>query len=529
MEMNDGLKNINKLYDKLTYFDHYGTAIIMFILVMIVFITILSYCFAMINLEPIKNDWPNQRCKPNIIPFAGLINKPDGMTATDFAAQNFNQCTQNILSGITGEALQPLTFVTSSLTQMSDTISNDINSTRGMMDKVRTQFQSVSEEIMGRLMNVMVPLQLIIITLKESMSKLQGILSAGMLTSLGAYYTLKSLVGVILNLLITVLVIIVALVIILWLSPATWGTAIAATAFFASIAVPLSVILVVMELILGVRGGNIPKMFKCFDENTMLHMNDGTHKRIADIVPGDVLKNANVVTGVFKLEREGSEMYNLNGIIVSDSHILKYGDHWIPVSEHPQAVKIDDYIKPFLYCLNTASKTIIVQDVCFTDWDEVFDDELIALKQNSSVKHDKDIHTFLDGGMTGESTVKLLDGSIKSIANIQVKDVLERGEVVYGIVRINGLDLFQQYRYDLGNNLSIDGGPNICICDSRMETISTIEFANKTQIASNDVLYHLLTDTGTFYCNNVKLFDYNASIDLLSDKQREKLLSLKYI
>jgi hypothetical protein len=526
MERNEGIK---KLYDKLTYFDHYGTAIIMFILVMIVFVIIFSYCFAMINMEPIKNDWPNQRCKPNIIPFAGLINKPDGMTATDFTAQNFNQCTQNILSGITGEALQPLTFVTSSLTQMSDTISNDINSTRGMMDKLRTQFQSVSEEIMGRLMNVMVPLQTIIITLKEAMSKLQGILTAGMLTSLGAYYTLKSFVGVILNLIISVLVIIVALVIILWLSPATWVTAIAATALFASIAVPLSVILVVMELILGVRGGNIPKMFKCFDENTLLQMNDGTYKRIADIVPGDVLTNMNTVTGVFKLEREGSDMYNLNDIIVSDSHILKYGDDWIPVSKHPLAVKIDDYTKPFLYCLNTTSKTIVVQDMCFTDWDEVFNEELMLLKQNSRVKHDRDIHTFLDGGMKGDSKIQLLDGSIKSIDKIQVNDVLERGEVVYGTVEINGFDLFQQYRYDLGNNLFIEGGPNICISDPRVKTISTMEITNKTRIEPNIRLYHLLTNTRTFYCEGIKVFDYNASVDLFSDKQREKLLSLKYI
>jgi hypothetical protein len=520
MEPGEGLKN---LYEKLTYFDHYGTAVIMFILAILVLVVVVAYCFAMINLEPIKNDWPNQRCKPNIIPFAGLINAPDDMTITDFTAQNFNQCTQNILAGITGEALQPLTFVTSSLTQMSDTISNDINSTRGMIDKIRTQFQSISEEIMGRLMNIMVPLQLIIVTLKDSMSKLQGILTAGMLTSLGAYYTLKSLVGVILKVIITVLIIIVALVVVLWLFPVTWGTAIAATAFFASIAVPLSVILVMMELILGVSGGKIPKIMKCFDENTLLQMNDDTYKRIIDIVPGDVLLNMNTVTGIFKVDREGSDMYNLHNIIVSDSHILKHCDAWIPVSEHPLAFKINDYNKPFLYCLNTTSKTIIIGDLCFTDWDEVYEDELNNLKRNSPVKftQDRDIHTFLDGGLSGDSKVRMCDGSIKTIANIQVKDVLERREVVYGIVRINGRDLFQQYEYDLGNKISIEGGPNLCISDARIKTVSTMEIANKNPIKPNDILYHLLTDTGTFYCNDVQLFDYNASIDSLSNEHRK--------
>ena len=402
-----------------------------------------------------------------------------------------------------------------------------------MIDKIRTQFQAISEEIMGRLMNVMVPLQLIIITLKESMSKLQGILTAGMLTSLGAYYTLKSLVGVILKLIIAVLIIIVALVFVLWLSPATWVTAIAATAFFASIAVPLAIVLVMMELILGVSGGKIPKIMKCFDENTLIQMNDNTHKRIVDIVPGDVLTNENIVTCIFKVDRKGSDMYNLNGIIVSDSHILRYKDGWVPVSEHHLALKIDEYDKPFLYCLNTTSKQIIIGEFCFTDWDEVYDDELKDLKQNSHVKftQDRDIHRFLDSGLVGDSYVKLQDGSIKRIVNIQVDDVLERGEVVYGIVEINGRDLFQQYRYDLGNNMTIEGGPNLCISDPRIKLVSTMEinFSSKKQIKSNDKLYHLLTDTGTFYCNNVRLFDYNASIDLLSNKHRKKLLSLKYI
>ena len=42
----------------------------------------------MTNSQKIKNDWINQRCNLNVIPFAGYINKPDNMSASDFTKQN---------------------------------------------------------------------------------------------------------------------------------------------------------------------------------------------------------------------------------------------------------------------------------------------------------------------------------------------------------------------------------------------------------------------------------------------------------
>jgi HAD superfamily hydrolase (TIGR01509 family) len=51
-------------------------------------------------------------------------------------------------------------------------------------------------------------------------------------------------------------------------------------------------------------------------------------------------------------------MYNLDDIIVSDSHVVKYKNNWIRVSEHPDSIKYCFYDKPYLYCLNTQNKTI---------------------------------------------------------------------------------------------------------------------------------------------------------------------------
>ena len=87
--MDTNLNNITKMYDKLTYYDQYGGSLILFIIITIVVIIIVTYFHTMINVQPIIDDWPNQRCKPNIIPIAGLITHPEGVSAREYTSQNF--------------------------------------------------------------------------------------------------------------------------------------------------------------------------------------------------------------------------------------------------------------------------------------------------------------------------------------------------------------------------------------------------------------------------------------------------------
>jgi hypothetical protein len=306
----------------------------------------------MINVQPIKDDWVNQRCKPSVIPFAGLINTPEGTSATDFTKDNFDYCTQNIVKDVTGNAVQPLTFATTMLNQLFDGIKQSINGIREMFNKVRVSLQAVAQEIMGRIINVTIPLQQIIIGLKDILSKVQGTMTAGLFTLLGSYYTLKSLMGAIAQLIVTILIGLAAMIAALWAVPFTWGAAAANTAIFLAISVPMALILSFMTNVLKVQTNlKIPKI-KCFDKNTLLKMNDGSEKTILEIQVGDILFNNNKVTGKVKVETKGSEMYNLHDVIVSDSHIVKYKDNWMPVSKHPESKKLEYYKEPFLYCLN---------------------------------------------------------------------------------------------------------------------------------------------------------------------------------
>jgi len=498
-EYNEKLNNIKKTYDNLTYLDQYGLSVISFVIITIILLLIISYFNIMSNIQPIVDDWTNQRCNPFIIPFAGYITHPEGVSAFDYTYQNFNYCTQNVLSGVTSHAIQPLTYITNVLQSITNDIQSSIQNIRSMFDKIRTSFQNVTEEIMGRLMNVTISLMQIIIEFKDLMGKAQGAMTGGLFTLLGSYYTLKSLMGAIAQFIIMILIALASMIAGFWLFPFTWGAAIANTTIFMAIAIPMAIILSFMTQVLHVKSNlQIPKV-KCFDKNTLLKMKDGTFKKIINIQIGDILENNNIITSKIAVTCENSIIYQIDNILVSDSHILHYNGNWITVSKHPKAIKVDNYDNKYLYCLNTTEKTIKIGNYVFTDWDEIYGYKLEKILQINY----NNIHKYNNYGFKNTTEIMLQNGKCKQIDKIKINDVLKNGDKVYGIVEIDGKTLVSQFKYQF-NNLCIEGFIPMLK-----------EYTIKNEIKKNYKLYNLLTDSGKFEIHGMIFYDYNMAIDRL--------------
>jgi hypothetical protein len=153
------------------------------------------------------------------------------------------------------------------------------------------------------------------------------------------------------------------------------------------------------------------------------------------------------------------------------------------------------------------SKTITINGIVFSDWDEVYDENLSLLEnkiQGSSIT----------SGFFSCVPIILQNGDIKKISEIKVGDILEKGEKVYGIVKIDGSNC-EQFTYKIGKNIVV-GGPNLIIFDKKYCINSTInldeKYKNKRSV-NDKYLFHLLTDKKTFKVNNVEFGDYNSSID----------------
>ena len=524
---------INGLYDGLTYYDLYGSSVFLVCFITFFVFLVCNYCSIMINVQVIKNDWLNQRCKTNIIPFAGLINKPDGVSIADYTRDNFTYCVQSIAEETSTLAVQPIESLTAGLTSVFGDIQNSINNIRKVSSTLRNNIGDIAVQIMSRLLNIVAPLQVTLFAFIDLMRKTVGILTTGLYTSLSSYYILQSLMGTMVESIIKMLIIFVGIITALWMAPFTWGAAATSSAIFLSIALPLALIIAMMSKVMHIQSSEIPKL-KCFDNDVKFTMADGSFKTIECIQLGDVLDDNNIVTAKIKVSATNVKMYNLYNIIVSESHVVKFGDKWIKTCDHPESTLIHEYNKPYLYCLNTSKKRIIINDVIFTDWDEIYDDTLQTIlskhiKNNDleidlKIEKEENIHKYLDGGFSDLTMITMDKGLKLPINKIKVGDKLSNGDTVYGIVEIDASTIYKIYSYYLDNSVNICGGLNLSY--SINEHInSTLNISSKCAIsvrkATNESntksylskIYHLLTESGKFNIGNLEFNDYNYCID----------------
>jgi hypothetical protein len=536
-------KPLQQIYNSLTYSDTYGSSVILFICITLLVVAIVSYFAIRINIEPIKSDWVNQQCKPHIIPFAGIIQKEENESVGDATKRNFNFCSQSILTETTGHLLSPLTFITNSLTYMAEKIRNAINSIRKMIANVRDSTQNIAEELMGRLMNMMIPLQQIIISMRDMMGKIQGSIAASLFTMLGAYMTLKSLLGAIAEFIVTILIAFAVLIAGLWAVPFTWGFAAANTAIFIAISIPMAIILSFMKNTMQIDMNlSIPSV--CFDENTLIRRNckseytfcyncvdehnNGCKFRnscmngkqmvpIQHLNPGDLLSDAqhcdqNYVTAVMKLKSPDKKMYRLNGTLVTGDHLVWFKNKLQTVSSHPYAVHVPNYSKDYVYCLNTSDKSVNVRGTWFADWDGLTENEFeqlqnICLQNNiHSTRYQNQFHECFDGGFFGDTVVIMHDGELKKINQIDVGDVLEDNINVYGIVRV-WTDRLKTPASEYGYNIK---------WLERNQVVNTNPIntpPRNTSLENATIIYHLLTNKSKFKVNGHYVMDYNAYID----------------
>jgi len=518
-KLKESANKINKLYENLSYFDQYGGSVFMFFVLSILLFLIWAYTRIIVNIEPIKNDWANQRCNPAVIPFVSFINPPEGANSNEFTQQNFTYCTQNVIQNLGGIIVAPLTYIISTLTVIFEDLVTAFEYIRSLIDKIRGMFASISEEVMGRISNVSFTFFPIIIKLKDLFEKSRAALISGMYTALGSYYTLWSLMGAIVQIVVIILIALAIMIVICWLSLQFW-IAVPGTIFFGIISAFLIVIIVFCVDVLKIQVPGMPgppKKPSCFDDNTILKMKDESFKKISEIEVGDILFEDGEVTANMKLDSTDVDMYELSGIIVSGTHRVKQNNKWIFVKDHADTIKIFKYNKPIIYCLNTKSKEIKINspdnntNTVFCDWDELFDDEIKTLSKNLGNKEilRKNIHSEFDIGLSGNTIIQMIDEDIL-IKDVKPGMIIKNGIKVYGIVEINGKDL-KQIEYNLGC-INILGTTNLQFLTNENLTKSTNEI-----FTPEDKLYNLLTDNGHFYINNIIFNDYNSAVELFLD------------
>ena len=371
---------INKITKKIGYLDKYGGSVVVTGIVLFIFFLIFSYFYVMNRLKPIKADWVNQRCNPAVMPFAGIINAPPSGSKIDYTADNFYQCTQTILATIIGYFMEPINLTVQMMTKFWSEIMKSVNMIRHVFAYIRNRIMAIVSNIFGRIYNVIIPVQIILMKLKDILAKNVGVLTSGLYTVMTLYLSMKSFLGAFLEILVLALIVLAAATILLWILPFTWPAAGVMTALFVAVAIPLAIIAIALGNILNLTSSkNIPGKPGCFDKDTKLMLKRGK-VQISDIKVGDEMFDGSKITAFFKLSTYGKQMYQIDKLKISGSHKIQYGDMWIEVRNHPAAILIEDYCEPFIYCLNTTSKRIKIDQYILLDWDDIDDMDFVELK-----------------------------------------------------------------------------------------------------------------------------------------------------
>jgi hypothetical protein len=158
--------------------------ITMSIFIILIFIILYVFNILSVGIQQIKNDWPEYRCNPMIMPFASVFGYDP--------ISNFSFCIQNMMSSYMGYLTQPLKYSFSVLGNISKDINDALTGVRAFFNNIRNFITNIIQTVFGVFLNILIEFQRVTINIKDMFGKLIGILATLMYTLEGTVYTMQS-------------------------------------------------------------------------------------------------------------------------------------------------------------------------------------------------------------------------------------------------------------------------------------------------------------------------------------------------
>jgi len=283
--------------------------------VIIGFIVIISTMFLFVSITDIKANWANYRCNPMYMPLSDNIEK------------DFVFCIQNMQTNYMGYLLQPLTYMTSTLSTLAGQFVGNIDAIRTVLSNVRTFATTILSGIFSSLMSIVVSYQKLIISIKDLAGKLIGSMVSLMYIMYGSMLTMQS----------------------------TWN---------------------------GPPGKMVRAL--CFHPETKIRLKNGDVRLMKDLDLGDILENDIKIQSIMKMNNleNQNKLYKFEKMGVHGDDIYVTGKHmvfceengkFIYVDQHPCAVKQTEVSSDWFSCLITSDHRIPIGKLVFWDWE---DDEI---------------------------------------------------------------------------------------------------------------------------------------------------------
>jgi hypothetical protein len=273
-------------------------------------ITIMVYFKSVLE---IKENWPLYRCNPPYWIFSQNI------------SEDFTYCVQNTQLNMMEYLLEPLNYMVGALSSIGGQFTDSMDSMRLSFSSVRDFILSNVGNIFGVFNNLIIEFQKILISLKDMVGKMVGIVFTIMNVLDGSIKTMNS----------------------------AWA---------------------------GPPGQLVRAIGSCFHPDTEITLANGKRCRMEDAPLGAELKDGGKIFAVLKLDNPKKEpLYKVKGeqqnIYVTGEHFIfdKTINQWIQVKDYKEAEIQKEFILEYFSCLITTNRRIKIDNQLFWDWE---DDEL---------------------------------------------------------------------------------------------------------------------------------------------------------
>ena len=263
------------------------------------------------SILEIKKDWAIYRCNPPYWFFSDNI------------SEDFTYCVQNTQMNMMGFLLQPLNFMIQSLTSVGGQFGDSINNIRSAFNSIRGFVSEIIENVFGVFLNLIIEFQKIIISIRDMVGKMIGIVVTIMYVLDGSIKTMNS----------------------------AWA---------------------------GPSGQLVRAIGSCFHPDTMITLANGERIKMEEAPLGAELDGGGKIFAVLKIDNAKKEaLYKIKSesqnIYVTGEHFIFDNNKWIQIKDYKYAEIQNNFIIEYFSCLITTNRRIKIDNILFWDWE---DDEL---------------------------------------------------------------------------------------------------------------------------------------------------------
>lgn len=331
--------------------------------------------------------WDKRRCEFAVMAAAGFFKEDaDSRSKTKFAADNFEFCMRSYVDKFMALLMAPISAMMSKQMDLTAGSMDMMNGLRQMANTLYSELSTYVDSFYRRFNASVFEISRVVQYLQMAMRRITGTVMALLYSGITLFRGMINAIQFVIKVILIICAIMIAILIVLWFVLFPVIPLILST--LGAIVTTVFLLATVISAQVADQASSSKKGF-CFAKDTLVRVRcaDGKERlcMVQDIQIGDTLlcssQEPTTVTAVLEMDGTDVPLYDVEGILVSGSHLIKGTDGiWKSVCDDERARPVAD-ISVTLYCFNTTTHVIPVYSprtqtaLSFRDWEEFSDQD----------------------------------------------------------------------------------------------------------------------------------------------------------